>query len=85
VLNDIFRDFLMKFVTVYMVDVCVDNRMVEEHLRHVRRVLQRFKEEGLTLRLQKYFFGLPETEYLGYTVSGGKGSISTQKANVIKD
>jgi hypothetical protein len=58
-MNDILRDFLHKFVTVYLKDVCVLSRTMEEHMEHLRLVLvlQRFKEEGLKLRLKKCFFG----------------------------
>jgi hypothetical protein len=47
IMNDILRDFLHKFVTVYLDDVCIYSRTPEEHLEHMRLVLQRFKEEGL--------------------------------------
>jgi hypothetical protein len=65
-MNDILRDFLHKFVTVYLDDVCIHSRTLEEHLEHLCIVLQQFKEEGLKLRLKKCFFGLQEMEYLGY-------------------
>jgi hypothetical protein len=45
--------------------VCIYSRTPEEHLEHLRLVLRRFKEEGLTLRLRKCFFGLQEMDYLG--------------------
>jgi hypothetical protein len=62
-MNDTLRDFLHKFVTIYLDDVCIYNRTLDEHMR---MVLHRFKEEGLKLRLKKCFFGLEEMEYLGY-------------------
>jgi hypothetical protein len=69
-MNDILRDFSHKFVTVYLDDVFISSRTLEEHLEHPRMVLQRFnKEEGLKLRLKKCFFGIHEMECLGYTVS----------------
>jgi hypothetical protein len=53
-MNDILRDFLHKFVTVYHDDVCIYSRTLE----HLRLDRQRFKEEGLKLHLEKCFFGL---------------------------
>jgi hypothetical protein len=84
-MNDILRDFLHKFVTVYLDDVCIYSRTLEEHLEHLRLVLHRFKEEGLKLRLKKCFFGMQEMEYLGYTVSAGKISVSTKKVEAVAD
>jgi hypothetical protein len=84
-MSDILRDFLHKFVIVYLDDVCVYSRTMEEHLEHMRLVLQRFKEEGLKLRLKKCFFGLQEMEYLGYTVSAGRISVSTKKVKAVAD
>jgi hypothetical protein len=78
--NDILRDFLHKFVTVYLDDVYIYNRTLDEHWEHLRLVLQRFKEEGLKLRLTTCFFGLQEMEYLGYTVFAGRMLVSTKKS-----
>jgi hypothetical protein len=68
-MNVILRDFLHMFVTVYLDDVCVENHTPEEHMEHLRLVLQRFKAEGLKLSHKKCFFGLQGAEYLGYNVS----------------
>jgi hypothetical protein len=84
-MNDILRDFLHKFVTVYLDDVCIYSRTLEEHIKHLRLFLQRFKEEGLKLRLKQCFFGLQEMEYMGYTVFAGKTSVSTKKVEAVAD
>jgi hypothetical protein len=49
-MNDIMRDFLHKFAIVYLDDVCIYSRTPDEHLSHLRLVLQRFKGVGLKLR-----------------------------------
>jgi hypothetical protein len=54
-MNGILREILHKFVAIYLEDVCIYSRTMEEHLEHLRFVLQRFKEEGLNLRLKKCF------------------------------
>jgi hypothetical protein len=82
-MNGILRDFLHNFVTVYLDDVCIYSRTLEGHLEHLRLVLQRFKEEGLKLRPNKYFFGMQEMECLGYTVPAGKILVSTKKVEAV--
>jgi hypothetical protein len=83
--NNILHDSLHMFGIVYLDDGCIFGRTLEEHMEHLHLVLQRFKEEGIKLRLKKCFFGLQEIEYLGYTVSGGKLSVSTKKVEDVKD
>jgi hypothetical protein len=77
-MNVILRNFLHNYITVYLDDVCVFSRTLEEHMEHMRLVLQRFKEEGLKLRLNKCFFSLQHVKYLGYTVSADKIYVSTK-------
>jgi hypothetical protein len=84
-MNDMLRDFLHEFAIVCVDDVCVYNHTLAEDQKHMRLVLQRFKEEGLKLRLKKYFFGLHELEYLDFIVSGSKISVLTHKVKVFKD
>jgi hypothetical protein len=72
------RDLLHKFVIiVYLDDVFIYNRTLEEHIEHLGILLRRFKEECFKLRLKKMFCGLQEIKYMGYIVSSGKLSIST--------
>jgi hypothetical protein len=72
-----------KFVTVYLDDVCVYSRTLEEHLEHLRLVPLRLKEEGFKLRLKKCLFGLREMEYLGYTLFACKLYVSTKKVEAV--
>jgi hypothetical protein len=82
--DDILREFLRKFVTIYYLDdVYVFSRTLEKHLDHMRLVLQCFKDESLRLRLKKCFFGLQEMEYLGYTVCDRRIFVSTKKEKAV--
>jgi hypothetical protein len=61
-MSAILREFVLKLATFCLDDVNVYSRTQEKHLGHIRRVLQRLKEEDLKLRLKKCFFGLQEIE-----------------------
>jgi hypothetical protein len=64
-MNDILRDFLHKFVTIYFDDVFGFNPTLDEHLEHMRLARKPFIE-GFNLHLKKCFFGLIEMECFGY-------------------
>jgi hypothetical protein len=83
-MNDILRDFLHQFVTVYPDDVRIYSRTLDEHLEHLRQALQIFQEEGLKLRLKKCFFDLHEMQYLGYIVSTGKTPFRQRKSRPLQ-
>jgi hypothetical protein len=71
---------------MYLNDAIIYSRALEEHMEHLRLVLQRLKEEGLKLRLKKCFVDCKKiSTLLGYIVSGGKLSISTKKVEAVKE
>lgn len=54
---------------VYLDDVLVVGRTLEEHNKNLARVLERFCEAGLKLKLKKCKFVQSEVEYLSHIVS----------------
>ena len=57
------------FVAVYIDDVLIFSRTIEEHLMHLRAVIQRIREVGLKLKPSKCHFARREVEYLGHVVT----------------
>ena len=54
---------------VYLDDILVSGRDAEDHLKNLRRLLQRLQEKGLRCRLEKCQFAQPFVEYLGHYLS----------------
>jgi hypothetical protein len=84
-INDILCEFVHEHVFVYIDDVCVSCCTLDEHKRQLRLELQRFKEEGLKVRIKRCFSGLHKMEYLGYNVSASRISVSTKKVEAVAD
>ena len=57
------------FVSVYLDDILVFSRTLDEHLKHLHVVIQRLAEVGLKLKPVKCRFAHQELEYLGHVVS----------------
>eukprot|EP00253_Pinus_taeda_P017775 PITA_17775 len=55
-MNEVFKDFIGKFVIVYLEYILVYSRSKEEHMRHLDYVLQRLQQEKLLLNLKKCSF-----------------------------
>lgn len=55
-------------VVVYIDDLCAFSKTFEAHLEHVRDILQRLRDAGLIVNLEKCFLFFPELRYLGFVV-----------------
>lgn len=77
-MNDVFREYLDKFVICYLDDILIYSKNVEEHETHVKLVLQKLRDAGLYAKLEKCVFHQPKVEFLGYIISD-KGLLMDQK------
>jgi hypothetical protein len=55
-MNGVFRDYLDKFVIVFLDDILVYSRTEEEHKQHLRMVLQVIREHQLYAKLSECSF-----------------------------
>jgi hypothetical protein len=79
------RDFLGKFVEVYLDDIFIYSRTWEEHLQHIRAVLQRLREEKLVAKASKCKWGKEEVEYLGHIIGNGRIAADKRKTLAIRE
>ncbi|GBG77614.1 hypothetical protein CBR_g24060 [Chara braunii] len=68
-MNDIFTDIPEQYVLVYLDDILVYSRTLEEHLRHLRDVLDRLRRHGFYAKLSKCSFAQHKVDFLGHYVS----------------
>ncbi|GBG71240.1 hypothetical protein CBR_g8543 [Chara braunii] len=62
-MNDIFRDILEEYVLIYLDDILVYSRTLEDHLRHLRDVLQRLRKHGFYAKLSKCRFAERKVDF----------------------
>ena len=66
-MNSIFREQIGKFVLVYLDDILIFSKSLEEHARHLRIVLDILQRNELYAKLPKCKFR-PDLQFLGHVV-----------------
>jgi transposase InsO family protein len=73
-----------KFALVYLDDVIIYSRSLEDHLVHVDYVLRLLRNAGISLKLQKCNFFQPRVDYLGHVVTPGKLAVAEKNIDTIR-
>jgi hypothetical protein len=68
-MNDVFSPFLNKFVEVYLDDILIYSRTLEEHKEHVRQVMEALRDARLIAKQSKCMFFVQKVPFLGFEVS----------------
>jgi hypothetical protein len=79
VMNDVFMPFLDNFVIVYLDDILIFSETWDEHVRHVKQVLDTLQRENMYAKLSKCEFGKIALVYLGHIIGGGQLKIDPSK------
>ncbi|MEO1413559.1 MAG: reverse transcriptase family protein, partial [Bacteroidota bacterium] len=84
-MNDVLRDMLEEFVVVYLDDILIFSRSHEEHIQHVRRVLERLLHNRLFVKAEKCKFHASSVEYLGFIIEEGQTRADPRKIQAVVD
>eukprot|EP00253_Pinus_taeda_P012641 PITA_12641 len=84
-MNSIFHQYLDRFVLIFIDDILVYSRTVEEHQEHLRKVLQTLREHQLYAKFSKCDFFKEEIQYLGHVISKEGIAVDPEKIKAIMD
>lgn len=68
------------FVAAYLDDVVIHSTSWDDHLLHLRTVLKKLRQAGLTVKPQKCQIAMAQCSYLGHVV--GNGEVSPEAAKI---
>ena len=83
--NDMLRDMLNRSVFVYLDDILIFSKSIEEHRIHVQQVLQRLLENRLYVKAEKCDFHVPSISFLGYIISQGQIEMDPTKVSAVAE
>lgn len=75
----------LEFCYVYIDDVLIASKDMDEHEKHLRMLFKRFRDFGLTINIKKCEFGKPEITFLGYLVNNRGLSPNPERVEAIKN
>ncbi|KAL2096038.1 hypothetical protein ACEWY4_008186 [Coilia grayii] len=81
--NDVLRDMLDRYVFIYLDDILIFSKTLEEHKQHVRLVLRRLLENSLFVKAEKCEFHAKTVAFLGYIVAEGAIQMDPAKVSAV--
>lgn len=84
-MNRIFREFLERFVVVFVDDILIYSHSEKEHEEHLRVVLELLRAYKLYAKFGKCDFWLEEVKFLGHVISREGVTVDSSKIEAVQD
>lgn len=82
-MNEIFKDLAGVIVIIYLDDILIFSENEEEHVEHVRTVLERLEKHDLFVKPEKCKFHQSSVDYLGMVIGAGTVSMDPAKVSAV--
>ena len=82
-MNRIFKPYLDDFIVVFIDDILIYSKSIEEHEHHLRLALQTLREQKLYAKLSKCEFWLDHVMFLGHVVIKDGIFVDPQKIEAV--
>ncbi|GJW15316.1 hypothetical protein Tco_0019449 [Tanacetum coccineum] len=84
-MNRVCRSYLDKFMIVFIDDILIYSKTQEEHVEHLRLVLELLKREKLCTKFSKCELWLREVQFLRHVINGNGIHVDPSKIEVVKN
>ena len=81
--NNVLRDVINRYVFVYLDDILIFSETMEEHVTHVRLVLQRLLDNHLFAKAEKCKFHRSTVQFLSFVVARGRLEMDPSKTEAV--
>ncbi|GKF37127.1 putative reverse transcriptase domain-containing protein, partial [Tanacetum coccineum] len=84
-MNRVCKPYLDKFVIVFIDDIIIYSKNKQEHLEHLKLILELLKKEELYAKFSKCEFWIPKVQFLGHVIDSQGIHVDPAKIESIKD
>ena len=81
----LFYNIKDKYILVYLDNINIFSTTFEEHLEHLKEILERFRQANLKLNMEKCHLCQKELTFLGHTISAEGILSDPTKVNKVKN
>lgn len=84
-MNRVWKTYLDKFVIVFIDDILFYSRNQEEHVEHLRIILELLKAEQLYAKFSKCDFWIQNVQFLGHIINSQGIHVDSAKIKAVKE
>ena len=84
-MNDVFSEYIDRFVVVYLDDIVIYSESLRDHITHLRLVFEKLREHKLYVKREKCEFARKEVIFLGHKTSSGRVRMDESQVQAIVD
>ena len=84
-MNKVFMDELDKFVVVFIDDILIYSKSVQEHEQHLRVVLEKLRVHKLYAKFSKCEFWLEKVAFLGHIPTAEGVAVDPEKVEAVSN
>jgi hypothetical protein len=82
-MNKVLRKFIDKFIIIYLDNILIYSKILEDYKRYIRLVLIALSEVYIILNLEKYIFFITEIRFLRYIISANSSRLDSRNIEKI--
>ena len=84
-MNKVFMDELDKFVVVFIDDILIYSKSIQEHEQHLRVVLEKLRMHRLYAKFSKCEFWLEKVAFLGHILTAEGVAVDPEKVEAVSN